>query len=179
MTLTFLPFGPRWQMHRKLLQTSFSNSNVGKWQGLQTQEAHRTVQRIMKTPENWAVSLKRRVSPSLARCPANRHRFAVAIVLKVSYGVDVLEDDDPYIQIADDAMHATGNGGVPANSIVDIFPLGKAMSSSVENTLLNHYVKPGTYLTGSYETGRSSLLVNGAGQFKSCMTFHLLLLSKR
>jgi hypothetical protein len=52
----------------------------------------------------------------------------VAVVLKVSYGVDVLDDNDPYIQIADDAMHATGNGGVPANSIVDIFPPGELLA---------------------------------------------------
>ncbi|KAF5702563.1 cytochrome P450 monooxygenase [Fusarium globosum] len=48
--------------------------------------------------------------------------LAVAIVLQVSYGTQVLEDDDPYIQIANDAMYATGNGGVPANSIVDLVP---------------------------------------------------------
>ena len=46
----------------------------------------------------------------------------------MSYGVDVLEDDDPYIQIANDAMFATGNGGVPANSIVDVFPPGVAQT---------------------------------------------------
>jgi hypothetical protein len=50
----------------------------------------------------------------------------VAVVIKVSYGVDVLEDDDPYIKIANDAMYATGNGGTPQNSIVDMFPPGKA-----------------------------------------------------
>ncbi|KAF5554335.1 oxidoreductase [Fusarium phyllophilum] len=49
-------------------------------------------------------------------------RLAAAIVLQVSYGTQVLEDDDPYIQIANDAMYATGNGGVPANSIVDLVP---------------------------------------------------------
>lgn len=46
----------------------------------------------------------------------------MAVVLKVSYGVDVVDDDDPHIQIADDAMYATGNGGTPANSVVDLFP---------------------------------------------------------
>ena len=58
-------------------------------------------------------------------CGLIRGRFAVAIVMKVSYGVDVVDNNDPYIQIADDAMYATGNGGTPANSIVDMFPPGK------------------------------------------------------
>jgi cytochrome P450 len=108
-TLTFLPFGKRWQMHRKLLQTSFSNTNVRQWHSLQTKEARRTIRNILKKPETWETSLR---------------RLAVAIVLQVSYGTQVLKDDDPYIQIANDAMYATGNGGVPANSIVDLVPFG-------------------------------------------------------
>ncbi|KAF5714941.1 cytochrome p450 [Fusarium mundagurra] len=106
-TLTFLPFGEHWQMHRKLLQTSFSNTNVRRWHTLQITEARRTIRNILKKPETWETSLR---------------RLAVAIVLQVSYGTQVLEDDDPYIQIANDAMYATGNGGVPANSIVDLVP---------------------------------------------------------
>ncbi|KAK7431465.1 hypothetical protein QQZ08_001955 [Neonectria magnoliae] len=108
-TLTFLPFSARWQMHRKLLQTSFSNTNVGKWHELQVTEARRTVGNILRRPDGWETSLR---------------RLAVAIVLQVSYGTEVPHDDDPYIQIANDAMYATGNGGAPANSIVDIVPSG-------------------------------------------------------
>ncbi|KAH7149967.1 cytochrome P450 [Dactylonectria estremocensis] len=107
MTLTFLPFGKRWQMHRKLLQTSFSNTNVRRWHNLQMTEARRTVRNILRRPDSWETSLR---------------RLAVAIVLQVSYGTEVPHDDDPYIQIANDAMYATGNGGAPANSIVDLVP---------------------------------------------------------
>ncbi|KAJ4020616.1 hypothetical protein NW766_002105, partial [Fusarium irregulare] len=106
-TLTFLPFGKCWQMHRKFLQTSFSNTNVQQWHVLQRNEAHRTVKNIIETPDTWEKSLR---------------RFAVAIVLQVSYGTKVTSDDDPYIRIANDAMYATGNGGVPANSVVDLVP---------------------------------------------------------
>ncbi|SCO84802.1 related to cytochrome p450 [Fusarium oxysporum] len=94
-------------MHRKLLQTSFSNTSVRQWHSLQITEARRTIRNILKKPKTWETSLR---------------RLAVAIVLQVSYGTQVLEDDDPYIQIANDAMYATGNGGVPANSIVDLVP---------------------------------------------------------
>ncbi|KAF4988943.1 hypothetical protein FGRMN_9457 [Fusarium graminum] len=66
-----------------------------------------TVRNLIKNPKSWETSLR---------------RFAVAVVLQVSYGAEVLEDDDPYIQIVNDAMYATGNGGVPANSLVDLVP---------------------------------------------------------
>ncbi|KAF5020998.1 hypothetical protein F66182_6979 [Fusarium sp. NRRL 66182] len=88
--------------------TTFSNTNVRQWHNLQMNEARTTVRNILKRPEAWETSLR---------------RLAVAIVLQVSYGTQVPEDDDPYIQIANDAMYATGNGGVPANSIVDLVPL--------------------------------------------------------
>lgn len=114
-TLTFLPFGERWHMHRKVLQTSFSNTNVRKWHKLQVTEARRTVGKILGRPEGWETSLR---------------RLAVAIVLQVSYGADVPDDDDPYIQIANDAMFATGNGGAPANSIVDLVPPGKHVTET-------------------------------------------------
>ncbi|KAI9171172.1 Cytochrome P450 monooxygenase [Paramyrothecium foliicola] len=106
-TLTFLPYGHCWQMHRKVLQTTLSNTNVRQWQAFQVQEARRSARNILGCPDNWKTSLR---------------RFAVAIVLKVSYGTDVFHDADPYIKIANDAMYAMGNGGAPANSIVDIFP---------------------------------------------------------
>ncbi|CAG7563984.1 unnamed protein product [Fusarium equiseti] len=106
-TVTFLPFGKCWQMHRKFLQTSFSNTNVRQWHELQRNEAHHTVKNIIEAPDTWEKSLR---------------RFAVAIVLQVSYGTKVTSDDDPYIRIANDAMYATGNGGVPANSVVDLVP---------------------------------------------------------
>ncbi|KAM0239281.1 hypothetical protein ACHAPO_003252 [Fusarium lateritium] len=76
---------------------------------LEVNEAHRTVKAIMTRPGTWETSLR---------------RFAVAIVLQVSYGTEVSSDDDPYIRIANDAMYATGNGGVPANSVVDLVPFG-------------------------------------------------------
>jgi cytochrome P450 len=90
-TVTFLPLGQRWKMHRKRLQTSFSNTNVRQWYSLQTAEARKTVRNMIKKPDTWEKSLR---------------RFAVAVVLQVSYSTEVLEDDDPYIQMVNDAMYA-------------------------------------------------------------------------
>ncbi|KAI9902695.1 hypothetical protein N3K66_002047 [Trichothecium roseum] len=107
-TLTFLPFGKLWKMHRKFLQTSFSSTNVRQWHDLQTREARKSVASLVHDPRKpWELCLK---------------RFAVAIVMKVSYGVDITDDSDPHVQIASDAMYATANGGAPANSIVENFP---------------------------------------------------------
>lgn len=72
----------------------------------------------------------------------------MALVLKVSYGVDVHEDDDPYIDIANDAMYATGNGGAPAGSIVDVFPPGKTETYLPVNRLIHIHSPVFTELVG-------------------------------
>ena len=53
-------------------------------------------------------------------------RFAVAIVLNISYGIDVESPDRPWIKIADDAAEAISNSGAPASSIIDRFPASKS-----------------------------------------------------
>ncbi|RGP73506.1 hypothetical protein FSPOR_2088 [Fusarium sporotrichioides] len=108
----------------KFLQTSFSNTNVRQWHNLQRIEAHRTVKALMARSDTWERSLR---------------RFAVAVVLQVSYGTEVPSDDDPYIRIANDAMYATSNGGVPANSVVDLVPFGKGATylAGVQRKLAN------------------------------------------
>ncbi|KAF5254727.1 hypothetical protein FANTH_466 [Fusarium anthophilum] len=108
-----LPPGPPSEFllgHSRVIPKENAAAVYAKWSKDYSQfdlKARRTVQNMLKKPETWETSLR---------------RLAVAIVLQVSYGTQVLEDDDPYIQIANDAMYATGNGGVPANSIVDLVP---------------------------------------------------------
>jgi hypothetical protein len=43
-------------------------------------------------------------------------------VLRIGFGVTLSGDDDPYIQIAIDANHATAKGGSPGATVVDYFP---------------------------------------------------------
>ncbi|PKS09030.1 hypothetical protein jhhlp_003643 [Lomentospora prolificans] len=109
-TLTFLPFGPQWRMHRKLLQANLSPSKIRQWHGLQVQESRRAAASMLAHDGTWNATLK---------------RFSVAIVLMVSYGIQIDTDDDEYVKIANDALYVTGNGGLPAGSIVDLFPLAR------------------------------------------------------
>ena len=83
-------------------------------------------------------------------------------------------DDDPYIQIADDAMHALGNGGPLGSSIVDLFPSGSEIYHLCAVELKLKVLQLDTSQTGWSETGRSSLPVTGHGQSKDCTILLLL-----
>ncbi|THH19556.1 hypothetical protein EW146_g1637 [Bondarzewia mesenterica] len=106
-TLTFLRWGPRFQMHRKLLQSSFTKPRCVQYQDLQITETRRLIKSIIADPGNWEVLLR---------------RFATAIVLGIGFGVTITSDNDPYIQMAIDASYALGHGGAPAGTPVDFFP---------------------------------------------------------
>jgi hypothetical protein len=59
MTLTFLRWGPRFQMHRKLIQGSFTKPNCVQYQDLQESETHQLVSGIMKNPDDWERQMRR------------------------------------------------------------------------------------------------------------------------
>ncbi|KAI2604143.1 cytochrome P450 [Hypoxylon fragiforme] len=107
LTLTFLPYGPRFRLHRSVLQTGFTKTAITNYRPIQEDEARQAVSRILARPNTWDLSIR---------------RFASAIVLRIGFGVIVRSDDDPYIKIAADANMATGGGGNPGTALVDYFP---------------------------------------------------------
>jgi hypothetical protein len=62
---------------------------------------------MIESPDDWLNAVR---------------RFAVAIVLKIGYGLDVDGPDSPWIQLANDTANAIAKSGAPASSIVDRFP---------------------------------------------------------
>ncbi|KAF4634650.1 hypothetical protein G7Y89_g3439 [Cudoniella acicularis] len=101
-------WGPQFKLHRKILQQSFTPSACKSYRGIQQEEARRACRQILEDPEDWE---------TLAR------RFSSGVVMRIGFGVKIKDKDDPYIQMAVDADTATGNGGTPAGTIVDFFPL--------------------------------------------------------
>jgi cytochrome P450 len=116
ITLTFLRWSPRFKLHRKLLQQSFTPSACKAYRPIQAQEARRAIRAIMASPSDWELILR---------------RFSTAVVLEIGFGIEVQEHDDPFVQMALAVEEATGEGGVPASSLVDFFPLLRYLPSTV------------------------------------------------
>ncbi|KAI0456734.1 putative cytochrome P450 oxidoreductase [Xylaria acuta] len=136
VTLTFLRWSPRFILHRKLIQTSFTQSASKAYRPIQTEEARRTARAILADPTNWNILL--------------RH-FSTAVVLRVGFGIEIQEKDDPYVNMALGAEEATGQGGVPAGNVVDFFPILRYLPSSVARisklfSLLIHARRTGKFI---------------------------------
>ena len=52
-----------------------------------------------------------------------------ATIMKIGYGISVQESDDPYISIAEEAMHGAAEAGIPGAFLVDLFPILKYVPS--------------------------------------------------
>jgi cytochrome P450 len=108
VTLTFLRWSPRFKLHRKMLQSSFIQSACKAYRPLQAEEARRAARGIISDPASWEVLLR---------------QFSTAVVLRIGFGIEIQEKNDPYINIALRVEEATGRGGVPAGNVVDFFPI--------------------------------------------------------
>ncbi|KAI0444551.1 putative O-methylsterigmatocystin oxidoreductase [Xylaria telfairii] len=116
VTLTFLRWSPRFILHRKLIQTSFTQSASKAYRPIQTEEARRAAQAILADPVNWDILL--------------RH-FSTAVILRIGFGIEIQGKDDPYVNMTFGVEEATGQGGVPAGNVVDFFPILRYLPSNV------------------------------------------------
>ncbi|OIW32645.1 putative cytochrome P450 oxidoreductase [Coniochaeta ligniaria NRRL 30616] len=114
ITLTFLRWSPRFKLHRKMLQQSFTQTACKAYRPVQVEEARRASRAILHDPQNWEMLLR---------------QFSTAVVLRIGFGIEIQEKDDPYVKMAIDVEEATGEGGVPGSSLVDFFPLLRHLPS--------------------------------------------------
>ena len=49
--------------------------------------------------------------------------------MKIGYGIDVQESDDPYISIAEEVVRGAAQAGIPGSFWVDLFPILKHLPS--------------------------------------------------
>ncbi|KAI6083515.1 putative cytochrome P450 oxidoreductase [Hypoxylon rubiginosum] len=116
ITLTFLRWSPRFKVHRKMLQQSFTQSACKAYRPIQLEEARRAAKAIIDQPQNWEILLR---------------QFSTAVVLRIGFGIKVQERDDPYVKMAIDVEEATGESGVPGATLVDFFPLFRHVPNSL------------------------------------------------
>ena len=113
-TLTFLRWGPKFKLHRRVLQRAFTPTSCISYQGIQERETRTLLKGLLANPGQWETSLR---------------RFATAVVMGIGFGIEIKSDDDPYIQIAADASYALGHGGAPAGTPVDFVPFLRFLPS--------------------------------------------------
>ncbi|KAF8989156.1 cytochrome P450 [Cyathus striatus] len=107
-TLVLLPYGKRFQKHRKLLHDFLHEKQCVSYQPLQTQYARRLLVNLIDTPDSWMKHLE---------------RFTASTIVKMTYGMDISENDsDPYLKISEKALSSLTVCGSVGSTPVDFLP---------------------------------------------------------
>ncbi|KAF9002580.1 cytochrome P450 [Cyathus striatus] len=102
-----LPYGDWWRVHRRTFHEHFRQNAVGRYQPIQQREALAMLRRLLDTPDNFLHHV--------------RHTFA-ATIMRVVYGIDVRESDDPYILNVEEVLNGFAEAAIPGRFLVDLIP---------------------------------------------------------
>lgn len=114
LTLTFLRWGPQFKLHRKLFQSTFTQSNVKTFRPIQEHECRKAVRSLIRDPEDWEdVTLL----------------LTTSIIFRIAFGQEITDKNSPYCAMSAAANDATTNGGIAGATLVDIFPPARFLPS--------------------------------------------------
>ncbi|CAE6339186.1 unnamed protein product [Rhizoctonia solani] len=101
-------YGDRARAMRRLLHTTINPKTIKDWWPQQEKEAHKFLRKLLHSPENLLTHI--------------RHT-AGATVAKLTYGYDVKDGYDEYIDKAERTLGAFAYASTPGRFLVDYFPL--------------------------------------------------------
>ncbi|KII85530.1 hypothetical protein PLICRDRAFT_178586 [Plicaturopsis crispa FD-325 SS-3] len=108
--LAMMRYGEWWRRHRKAFHSHFLPRAIETYRPVQIDETRKFLRRLAETPEDFIHHI--------------RHVFA-AMIMKISYGIDVSERNDRYITMAEEAADSVVKAGMPGTYWVDIMPFLK------------------------------------------------------
>ncbi|KZT30484.1 cytochrome P450 [Neolentinus lepideus HHB14362 ss-1] len=105
-----MPYGARWRSHRALFSQHYHPNRASAFQPLQLKETYAMLRNLAHDPERFVYHVR---------------RSAAAVVMMISYGHQIAQEGDMYVNLADDALHALGKAGIFGTYFVDYMPFLK------------------------------------------------------
>ncbi|KAG0702310.1 cytochrome P450 [Suillus ampliporus] len=106
--LTFIPYGEHLRQYRKHFHRVIgSRAALDIFKPIEELETHRFLKRVLANPD---------------QLQAHVRHTAGAIILRISHGYEVKENDDPFIDLADRALDQFSRSTAPGAFMVDIVP---------------------------------------------------------
>ncbi|KAI1790200.1 O-methylsterigmatocystin oxidoreductase [Ganoderma leucocontextum] len=107
-TLGFMPYAPEWKDCRRAFWQHFHPGALGAYKDVQVAVARRFLLKLLRTPAGFEQHI--------------RFTFA-ATVLKISYGIDIEDENNEIVRVIEKAMEGPSQTIVPGKFLVDYVPL--------------------------------------------------------
>ncbi|KZP27823.1 cytochrome P450 [Athelia psychrophila] len=110
--MAFFPYGTLWRAHHRLIHSEFDIEAVRSHHPQQTHGAHGLLVRLLglESQDQWPKHL--------------RHQIG-ATIIDTAYGIKALPEDDPVINLADEAVRLAGITIIPGRFLVETLPILK------------------------------------------------------
>ncbi|KAJ6559693.1 cytochrome P450 [Mycena capillaripes] len=96
--------------HRRLFNQEFNMGAVPKFHHAERRAAHTLLRRLLSNPDGFLSHLRQMVGE---------------VIVSVTYGIDVLPVNDPYVALAEEAVESAAGAAVPGRFLVDSIPVLK------------------------------------------------------
>ncbi|KAF9261893.1 cytochrome P450 [Marasmius fiardii PR-910] len=108
--LALMRYSDSWRLHRRTFHQFFQSRMVTEYYDIQRKRTASLIQKLGSTPKDFFQHVR---------------THSGGIILEVVYGYHIQDDNDPYVQLADNAMEAAREAGIPGSFLVDYIPLLK------------------------------------------------------
>nr|GAT43896.1 cytochrome P450 [Mycena chlorophos] len=124
--VAMMKYGTEWRANRRLMNQDFGSATRARiFRPVQLGAVHNLLKRFLRLEDRADASGNSEFDDWMS---ASR-RWAAEMTMKIAYGIDLREDDDPYVELAENAVRTLSDAGVPGKYLVDAFPLLKYVPS--------------------------------------------------
>ena len=128
-TLTLLPYDDRFRWHRKNFHRVIgTRTSMSIYNPVEEIESHRFLKRVLVDPAELMKHIRQYGCSSNIGLTLTFCSTAGAVILHISHGYEVKENNDPFIDLAERTLDIFSKATAPGAWMVDIIPSCKAVT---------------------------------------------------
>ncbi|EKM55856.1 uncharacterized protein PHACADRAFT_256765 [Phanerochaete carnosa HHB-10118-sp] len=105
--LAFMRYGDTWRCHRRLFHQYFHPAAVHAYRSKSAEEVKKLLPRLLSEPDDFMKHIR---------------TMTGSIILGITFGMELLPENDPYVTLAEKALHAMAEVGNVGSYMVDYLP---------------------------------------------------------
>ncbi|KAK1227700.1 hypothetical protein PQX77_009288 [Marasmius sp. AFHP31] len=110
----FMKYGEQWRIRRRLFDQAFNSTASRRYQPQEAKATQELLRKLCDDPDNFTSHIR---------------YHAATIILSIAYGIRLLPENDPYVALAEEGVHAIILAARPGAYLVESLPMLKYVPS--------------------------------------------------